>query len=125
MYFGTDGGVIQERAWLIWFVWLCVGFAVRQASRFDGLLFDPFPLLRNGLARSKADAGRGEVLQVLVIAPMVVMLDEGVDLPPGVAGQARFVRDCRTVAARSLQRLVQSVGHVIRLHRLQSFHAMM
>jgi len=35
---------------------------VKQASRFDGLPFDPFSLFQNGLAASEVDIGRGKVL---------------------------------------------------------------
>jgi len=60
---------------------------VKQASRFDGLPFDPFSLFQNGLAVSEVDICRGEVLQALVIAPVVVMLDKGIDLSPEITGQ--------------------------------------
>ena len=53
---------------------------MKQASRFDGLSFDPFSLFQNGLSAPEVDIGRGEVLQALVIAPVVVMIDKGVDL---------------------------------------------
>ena len=49
---------------------------MKQASRFDGLPFDPFPLFQDGLAATEVDIGRGEVLQALVIAPVVVMIDK-------------------------------------------------
>ena len=57
---------------------------MKQAPRFDGLPFDPFSLLQDGLVAPEVDVGRREVLQALVVAPVVVMLDEGVDLLPGV-----------------------------------------
>ncbi len=60
---------------------------MKQAPGFDSLSFDPFSLLQDGLTAPEVDVGRGEVLQALVIAPMVVMLDEGVDLLPEIAGQ--------------------------------------
>ena len=53
---------------------------MKQASRFDGLSFGPFSLFQNGLSAPEVDIGRGEVLQALVIAPVVVMIDKGVDL---------------------------------------------
>ncbi len=53
---------------------------MRQAPGFDGISFDPFSLFQNGLAAPEVDIGRGEVLQALVIAPVVVGLDEGIDL---------------------------------------------
>ena len=55
---------------------------MKQASRFDGFPFDPFSLFQNGLAAPEVDIGRREVLQALMIALMVVVLDEGVNLLP-------------------------------------------
>ena len=60
---------------------------MKQASRFDGLSFDPFSLFQNGLAAPEVNVGRGEVLQALVIATVVVVFDKGVDLLSEIAGQ--------------------------------------
>ena len=60
---------------------------MKQAPGFDGLSFDPFSLFQNGLAAPEVDVGRREVLQALVVAPMVVVFDEGVDLLSEIAGQ--------------------------------------
>ncbi len=60
---------------------------MKQAPCFDGLSFDPLSLFQNGLAASEVDVGRGEVFQALVVAMMVVVIDEGVDLLPEIAGQ--------------------------------------
>ena len=49
---------------------------MKQAPRFDGLLFDPFSLFQDGLAASEVDIGRGEVLQALMVAVMVVVIDD-------------------------------------------------
>ena len=58
---------------------------MKHAPGFDGLLFDPFSLLQDGLAAPEVDVGRHEFLQALVVAPMVVMLDKSVDLLPEIA----------------------------------------
>ena len=60
---------------------------MKQAPGFDGLLFDPFSLSQNGLAAPEVDISRGEVLQALVVAAVVVVVDKGADLPFQVAGQ--------------------------------------
>ena len=60
---------------------------MKQAPGFDGLLFDPFSLSQDGLAAPEVDISRGEVLQALVVSSVVVVLDEGVDLLPEIAGQ--------------------------------------
>jgi hypothetical protein len=65
---------------------------VKQAPRFDGLPFESFSLFQNGLTAPEVDVGRGEVKQALVVAAVVVMLDEGVDLLPGIAGQVAILQ---------------------------------
>ena len=60
---------------------------MKQAPGFDCLPFDPFSLLQDGLAASEVDVSGREVLQALVIASMVVMIDKGVDLLPEITGQ--------------------------------------
>ena len=54
-FFGTNVGLNQERVRLIWLMVLCGEFAVLQASRFEGLSFDPFPLFQNGFVSSEVD----------------------------------------------------------------------
>ena len=58
---------------------------VLQAALQDGLSFDPLSLEENGLGPSEVDVRRGQVADALVIAVMVVVLDEGVDLGLEVA----------------------------------------
>ena len=60
---------------------------MKQASRFDGLLFDPFSLFQDGLAAPEVDVSGCEILQALVVAPMVVVIDKGIDLLSEIAGQ--------------------------------------
>lgn len=60
---------------------------MKQTSRFDGLSFDPFSLLQDGLATPEVDVGGCEVLQALVVAPVVIVIDEGVDPLSEVAWQ--------------------------------------
>ena len=58
-----------------------------QAPLFDGLSFDPFSLQQDGLATPEVDVGGGEIVQALVIAPVVVVIDEGCDLGFEIARQ--------------------------------------
>lgn len=58
---------------------------MKQAPGCDRLSFDPFSLLQDGLVSPEVDIGRSEVLQALAIAPVVVVLDVGVDLMPEIA----------------------------------------
>ena len=57
-----------------------------QSSLFDGLSFDPFALKQDGLTASEVDVGRCQVLQALMVAPVIVVLDEAIDVRFEVAG---------------------------------------
>lgn len=61
--------------------------AVLQAPMLDGLPFDPFSLFDDSCGPAEVGVGWRHVAQALVIAPMVVVLDEGADLGLEVAGQ--------------------------------------
>ena len=58
-----------------------------QASRFECLSFDPFAPLENGFVTSEVDVRRRDVVQALVEALMVVVVDEGFDLRFEITGQ--------------------------------------
>ena len=60
---------------------------MKQASRFDGLPFDPFSLLQDGLTAPEVDVCWRNILQALVIETMVVVIDEGINLLPEIARQ--------------------------------------
>lgn len=55
---------------------------VLQAAICDSLLFDPFALEEDGLAAPEVDVGRGEIVDALVIAPVVVQRDDGTPTGP-------------------------------------------
>ena len=57
-----------------------------QAAVLDGLSFDPFSHVQNGLSSSEVDVGGREVFQALVIAGMIVVLDEVTDVGFEIAG---------------------------------------
>ena len=58
-----------------------------QAPVLDGLSFDPFPFQQDGSAASEVDIGGREVIQALVVASVVVVLDEGAELGFEITGQ--------------------------------------
>ena len=58
-----------------------------QASILDCGAFDPLSVHEDFLAASAIDVGRREIVQALVIAAMIVMIDEGGDLRFQVSGQ--------------------------------------
>ena len=51
-----------------------------QARMFDGLSFDPFALLDDGAGPAGVAIGGHQVAQALLVAPVVVVLDERLDL---------------------------------------------
>ena len=61
-----------------------------QASLLDGLALDPFAFCEDGLSAAEVDIGGCEIVEALVRSGMVVMLDEGRDLPLKV-GRRRLV----------------------------------
>jgi hypothetical protein len=84
--FETGGGLNQERVWRI-MVDVRGLFVVKQPTVLDGLAFDPFSFQQDGLTAPEVDVGRGEVVDALVIAPVVVVRDECIDLSFEIAGQ--------------------------------------
>src|SRR5262245_26780523 len=58
-----------------------------QAAIGDGLAFDPFAFEQNGLAAFEVDVGWSEIAEALVVAAMVVVLDESRDLAFEIARQ--------------------------------------
>jgi hypothetical protein len=58
---------------------LCGDPAVMQAPGFDGLSFDPFSLFQDSLATTEVDIGRGQIVDALVVTPVVVMFHECFD----------------------------------------------
>ena len=59
---------------------LCGLTTVHQAAIDDCLSFDPFSFDQNGLAAADVDVGRRQIADALVIAPVIVASDEGLDL---------------------------------------------
>ena len=58
-----------------------------QSSEFDGVLFDPFAFKEDGLAASEVDVGRRQVLQALMVAAVIVVLDEAINVGFEVPGR--------------------------------------
>src|SRR5271163_445358 len=58
-----------------------------QATVCECLALDPFAFEEDGLSVPEVDVSRGEIVEALVIAVTVVVLDEGGDLALEIAGQ--------------------------------------
>jgi hypothetical protein len=67
---------LAASGWLI----LCGKLAVMQAPLFDGFLFNPFAFFDDVSCRAELGIGRRDVVQTLVIALVVVVFDERLDL---------------------------------------------
>ena len=63
------------------------GGAMLQTPVLDGRSFDPVPCQQDGLAAPEVDIGGREVIQALVVAPVVVVLDEDAELGFEITGQ--------------------------------------
>ena len=59
---------------------LCGLLLVQQAAIGNGLSFDPFPFDENGLASAEVDDSGRQVADALMIAQVIVVGDEGLDL---------------------------------------------
>jgi hypothetical protein len=64
--------------------------AASDGLRWSG--FDPFAFEEDGLGPPEVDVSRSEIAQALVIAGMVVVLDEGRDLAFEIAGQVVMLK---------------------------------
>ena len=60
---------------------------VLQAPMFDGLSLDPFALFDDGLDPAEVGIGRRHVVEALVVAAVVVVLDGRLDLAFEITGQ--------------------------------------
>ena len=58
-----------------------------QAAMFDGFLFDPFALFDDGFSPAEVGIGGRDVVEAFVIALMVVVFDDRLDLDFEVAWQ--------------------------------------
>ena len=58
-----------------------------QAAFLDCVPFSPFSFQQDGLTASEVDIGRREIAQALVVASMIVMIDELFDVGFEIAGQ--------------------------------------
>lgn len=56
-----------------------------QATVCDGVVLDTFTFGEDRLRSAEVDVGRCNVVDILVVAVMIVVLDEGGDLPLEVA----------------------------------------
>lgn len=75
---------------------------MKHTSGFFGLVSDFVSLFQEGPASPEVDVSRHAVLQALVAAPMVLMLDPGIDLLPVITWRPSFFS--------SKQRAMQSVA---------------
>ena len=53
---------------------------MHQAALLDGSALDALPLQQDGLPPAEIDISRGQVVLALVVAPVVILLDKGLNL---------------------------------------------
>ena len=59
---------------------LCGDAGVQQAAMLDGFALDPLSVFDDGFGPSEVGVGGCHIVEALVVAPMIVVLDEGLDL---------------------------------------------
>ena len=57
-----------------------------QASVFERFTLDALTLGEGRLGPAEVDIGRGQIVEALMVAGVIVMLDESADLPFEIAG---------------------------------------
>jgi hypothetical protein len=80
-----------------------------QASRFERLSFDPFSLFQNGFVTTEVDICGRDVVQALVIALVIVVIDKGFNLGFEVSRQ-EVVFQKNTVLQRLMPTLDLALG---------------
>ena len=68
--------------------------AVLQASMLDRLSFDTGPFGKETGGPAETDVGRRQIVEALMIAVMVVVVDEGLDPPPDLLADSSFRAEC-------------------------------
>jgi hypothetical protein len=77
-----------------------------------GLSFDPFSFCQDGVTPPSVDVGRGEIVDALVVAPVVVVSNEGGNLSLEITGQeVVFQQDA--VLERLVPTLDLALGHLM------------
>src|ERR1700731_3137161 len=89
---------------------LCGLPTVQQAAIGDCLSFDPFSFDQNGLAPSEVDVGWRQIADAFVIAQVIVVNNEGLDLGFEIAREV-IVFEQDTVLERLMPALDLSLGH--------------
>src|SRR5208337_4233698 len=89
---------------------LCGLPTMQQAAICNCLSFYPFPFDQNGLAPPEIDVGGGQIADALVIAQVIVVSDEDLDLSFEFAWQV-IVLEQDTVLERLMPALDLALGH--------------
>ena len=99
-----------------------------QAPLFHGSSFGLFPLEQDGLARSCVDVGGRQVFQALMVAPMIEVADERVDLRLKVSRQEVVLQQGtvleRLVPAFDLSQRLRIIGRAARMRRALAFQVL-
>src|SRR5947208_14843976 len=92
--------------------------SVLQAAVSNGLSLDPFSFGQDGWPAPEVDVGRGEIVDALVVAAVVVVVDEGRDVGFEMDGQEGiFQQEAvfeRLMPGHDLGLVCWMVGHAVR-----------
>ena len=81
-----------------------------QAPEFDCLSFDPFSLFDDGRGSAEVGVGRRDVAKALVVASVIVMLDEGFDLAFEIAREEVVLQQDAVLERQIGDRFLQCAG---------------
>ena len=96
---------------------------MKQAALFDGFAFDPFPFQHDDVAAAEVDVGGCEVAETLMVAAMVVMIDELRDLLLEITRQ-EVVLEQDAVLERLMPSLDLALGLGMAGRSARIFHAL-
>ena len=98
------------------------GAAMERAPMLVAFPLDPFPFPKDGLVAPEVDVGGREFAEALVVAAVVVMLDEGVDLDLEIARQEGALEQ-DAVLQRLVPPLDLALGHRMMRRAADMAHA--
>ena len=85
-----------------------------QSSFLDRVAFGPFAVVEDGLSSSEVDIGGCQVLQALVVAAEIVVLDEAADVRFEISGQVIIFEQDSV-----LKRLMSALDLALRLRMIR------
>lgn len=95
---------------------------MKQAALCDGFAFYPFPFQHDDVAAPEVDVGGCEIADALVVAAVIIMIDEGRYLPLQISGQ-EVVFEQDAVLERLMPALDLALGLRVKRRSANMAHA--